>query len=153
MGSLSCLLATTLGCPSTNTTADAGMDAVGAFDVGSDAGFDVGSDAGFDVGADAPWPTATNTEYCPYNGYASPCRVPCEAPPEARFTVVVHWDAAYCCTVLGGPYETFTGCRCVSGFAECPRSFDYWSVPQSTCEFCARDAMGSSPDAFIPDAG
>jgi len=141
MGVVAATLA--LGCPSTNTI-PVEHDAAFGIDVGLDAGLDFGIDAS----PYAPWPTAKNTEYCPYYTYGSPCRVPCEAPPEARFTVVVHWNDAYCCTALsGGPYETFSGCRCVDGFAECPRGFEYWSVPQSTCEFCGRDAQGS------PDAG
>lgn len=142
-----CICATTVGllgivgCPRVNVTTDVGTDA------GSDALsiLDAGLDVGPDTSPDAPWPNAMNVGLCPYYDYHSPCPVPCDAPPEARFTVVVHWDAAYCCS-WSGPYETFMGCRCVDGFAECPYS-DYWTVPQSSCELCPRDAMGSAPDA------
>lgn len=108
-------------------------------------------DAG--IGPDVPWPTLTNVGVCQYVDYGSPCRVPCTAPPEARFNVTVQWDSAYCCTFSSGPYESFTGCRCTDGFAECESypGAGFWRIPSSTCEFCPgtpgspRDAGSAGP--------
>lgn len=71
------------------------------------------------IAPDAPWPTVMNVGVCDYVDYGSPCRVPCTAPPEARFSVRVEWDSTYCCTFFG-PFESFEGCRCTDGFVECP---------------------------------
>ena len=116
-----------------------------------------GADAGtLDVGSvssgDAPWPNITSPGICPYFDYGSTCRVPCSAPPDARFSVRVQWDSAYCCTFFG-PFETFEGCRCTDGFVECPwrEAGGIWDNPRSTCEFCPgtpsgpRDAGSAGP--------
>ena len=103
---------------------------------------------------------------CTYSGYGSQCVIPCNASPDLYFDIRVQWSGSYSCT-WSGPYENFSGCRCRSGFVECPRGAEYWSAPSSTCEsFPERADVGaterpdanSTPDAYetsdalIPDA-
>ena len=121
---------------------------------------------------DAPSDAPPSEGRCTYTGYGSQCVIPCNASPDLRFDVRVLWSGSYSCTWVG-PSESFSGCRCRSGYVECPRSTGYWSAPSSTCESFPERDVGTisrpdanstpdayetpdaheTPDAFMPDAG